>query len=278
MLIAQVTDLHLDAQNGVNCENTWQFRRVLADIKEMRRQPDMMIVTGDLAENGGRHAYEALRSEVSGLDMPLYFAMGNHDDRTTFRSCFPESQFNDGYLQYSLDKGPFRVIVIDTSEPGRHGGAFCERRANWLEAELAKAPHKPTLIAMHHPPTDMGIPWMAASETADWVQRFKTVVKTHNNIVHIMCGHIHRTIFKRFDGTTLSVASAVAPQVKLDLSAIKVNNPDGRVLLEEANPGYALHHWDGEALTTHNVIVGARPIIYYDQTHAHIVQETMAQA
>ena len=278
MLIAQITDLHLDARKAEGCENTQQFRKVIRNIQEMSRRPDMLIVTGDLAENGGPASYKALKTELSNFDLPIYFAMGNHDDRTAFAACFPASQFNDGFLQYSFHQGPLRIIVIDSSEPGRHGGSFCVRRANWLEAELAKAPHTPTLIAMHHPPTDTGIPWITTSETAPWAQRFRAIIGAHDNIVHIMCGHIHRAIFKRFAGTALSVASAVAPQVKLDLAAIDINNPDGRVLLEEARPGYALHHWDGEAITTHNVIVGARPIIHYDHAHAHIIRETLGQA
>ena len=275
MLIAQITDLHLDTQKGLICENTHRLSRVIADIKEMKRQPDLVLVTGDLAEQGRPDSYDALKTEISNLEIPTYFAMGNHDDRTAFAAYFPEGQFNEGYLQYTINGDSLRIIVIDTSEPGLHGGAFCESRANWLAAELAKDPDTPTLIAMHHPPTDSGIPWLTTPNNAAWAQCFKTVINTHDNIVHIICGHVHRNIFKRFAGTTLSVASAVALQAKLELAAIDIDKPDGRVLLEEANPGYALHHWVGKTLTTHNVLVGARPIIYFDQTHAHIVRETL---
>lgn len=276
MLIAQITDLHLDAQKSTVCQNTHQFRSVIEDIKSLKPQPDMLVITGDLVEQGERDSYETLRAEITDIDLPIYFAMGNHDNREAFAACFPQSRFNNGFLQYCIETESLRIIVIDSSEPGRHGGAFCERRAQWLQAELAQAPFKPTLIAMHHPPTDIGIPWITTCDTADWAQRFKKVIAAHDNVIHVMCGHIHRTIFKRFAGATLSVASAVAPQVKLDLSHIDINNPDGRVLLEDAKPGYALHHWDGEALTTHNVSVGARPIIHYDKDHAHIVRETLA--
>lgn len=277
MLIAQITDLHLNCQDGLTCGNTHRLRRVIADIKKMKRQPDIVVMTGDLAEQGRGASYKALRTELLSFDIPTYFAMGNHDEKTALAACFPDTEFNQGYLQYSINEGSLRIIAIDTSEAGRHGGAFCETRANWLAAELAKAPNKPTLIAMHHPPTDSGIPWLTTPDNAAWAQRFKAVINTHSNIVHIMCGHVHRNIFKRFGGTTLSVASAIASQAKLELAAIDINNPDGRVLLEEANPGYALHNWNGETLTTHNVIVGARPIIHFDQAHAHIVRETLDQ-
>src|SRR3546814_7660429 len=41
---------------------------------------------------------------------------------------------------------------LDTFEQGRHGGAFCERRAAWLAAQLSAHRTTPTLIFMHHPP------------------------------------------------------------------------------------------------------------------------------
>lgn len=278
MLIAQITDLHLDPRKSLSCENTHRLRQVIADINQMKRRPDIVVMTGDLAEHGKGGTYKVLKAELSKLDIPAYFAMGNHDDRTAFAACFPGANFNEGYLQYAINGESLRLIVIDTSEPGLHGGAFCESRANWLAAELAKAPEMPTLIAMHHPPTDSGIPWLTTSDNAAWAQRFKAAINAHDNIVHIICGHIHRNIFMRFAGTTLSVASAVALQAKLELAAIDIHKPDGRVLLEEANPGYALHHWNGETLTTHNVSVGARPIIHFDQHHAHIVRETLDQS
>lgn len=278
MLIAQITDLHLDPQKGPSCGNTHRLRQVIADINQMKRRPDMVVMTGDLAEQGKGETYKVLKAEISNLKMPTYFAMGNHDDRTAFAACFSNANFNEGFLQYVINGEALRVIVIDTSEPGLHGGAFCQSRANWLATELAKAPGTPTIIAMHHPPTDSGIPWLTTPDNAAWAQRFKAVINPHKNVVHIICGHIHRNIFMRFAGSTLSVASAVALQAKLELAAIDINKPDGRVLLEEANPGYALHHWNGKTMTTHNVTVGARSVLHFDQSHAHIVRETLDHA
>jgi hypothetical protein len=31
-------------------------------------------------------------------------------------------------------------VLLDTFEPGRHGGAFCEARQAWLTAALDEAP------------------------------------------------------------------------------------------------------------------------------------------
>ena len=275
MLVAQITDLHLKAENGGSCRNLSRLRCVLADLKNMRQRPDVIVVTGDLTEKGEDASYFAVKTELSSIGIPYYLAMGNHDHAPALAACFPRTVFKAAFLHYSVDDYPLRLIILDTSLPGRHGGSFCAERAAWLERELSKAPSAPTLIAMHHPPTDIGIAWMTTPNEAPWAKRFESIIQRHNNIVHIMCGHIHRPIFKSFAGTTLSVAGAVAPQVRLDLSDINPEAADGRVLIEDSPPSYALHHWKDGVLTTHHIQPNLRPLIRYDEAHAHIIRQTL---
>ena len=201
---------------------------------------------------------------------------GNHDNRPAFKEVFSDKNFNNGFLQYVIEDYPVRIIVLDSLKPGRHGGAFCARRAKWLRERLEEQPERPTLIAMHHPPSKTGIGWMTASAEDGWVQRLNKVVKDHDNVVQIICGHIHRSISKGFAGTNVSVSRAVAPQVKLDLAPIDPDVPDDRVLIVDADAGYCLHEWDGEGLTTHHgMSPEGRPIISYNEKHAFVVKLTM---
>ncbi len=277
MIIAQLTDLHLGfAGKDAPCKNTARLRQVLAEIKSMRQQPDLLLITGDLIEEGAHWAYSALRAELKSIDLPCHFALGNHDDRSAFAQAFPKAKFNDGFLQYTVEDHPLRIIVLDSLEPGRHGGHFCKARAAWLEAELRKDPARPTLIALHHPPIETGIGWMSAKDDDEWVLRLKTIIARHDNIVQIISGHIHRSLFKGFAGTQVSVSRASAPQITLDLTEIDPDIPDGRALLVEAAPGFCLHRWDGQQLTTYNSLAPeGRAIIHYDERHAHVIRQTM---
>jgi 3',5'-cyclic-AMP phosphodiesterase len=51
---------------------------------------DFVIVTGDLAHNGERAAYEHLRTVLAELRAPVILMLGNHDSRLEFRAAFPE--------------------------------------------------------------------------------------------------------------------------------------------------------------------------------------------
>jgi Icc protein len=64
-------------------------------------------------------------------------------------------------LQYAVDLGPVRLVVLDTVVPQEGRGRLCKHRLRWLDERLAENP-QPTLIAMHHPPFATGIAHMDA--------------------------------------------------------------------------------------------------------------------
>lgn len=277
LIIAQITDLHIGFDGeGQVCQNSRSLRKVISELNNLIAKPDVVVLTGDLVESGEDWAYQKLREQLKRIQCPIYYALGNHDNRAAFLKNFPEIQQNEGYVQYVIEDLPIRIIILDTHGEGLHGGEFCEKRAAWLTRTLAKAPDRPTLIAMHHPPIKTGIAWMTTKENAPWVKRFRAAIKPHKNVVHIIAGHIHRTIFQQIANTTISVCEAVAPEVKLELAPIEIDTPDDRTLLLDSTPSYGLHHWDGSQLTSHFARAsGARPIVKFDKAHAFVVRKTL---
>lgn len=277
LIIAQITDLHIGFDGeGQVCQNSRGLKKVIHEINSMIEKPDIVLLTGDLVESGEDWSYQKLQVQLEGIECPIYYALGNHDNRLVFQKNFPEVEQSDGFVQYVIEGFSLRIIVLDTHEEGLHGGGFCKKRADWLTRTLAMAPNRPTLIAMHHPPIKTGIAWMTTTEDAPWVKRFRAAIKPHNNVVHIIAGHIHRTIFKKFENTTISVCEAVAPEVKLELAPIEADTPDGRTLLLDSAPSYSLHHWDGAQLTSHFARASdARPIVKFDETYASVVRKTL---
>ncbi|HEX9932402.1 MAG TPA: phosphodiesterase [Allosphingosinicella sp.] len=254
MLIAQITDLHLGFDQGNPDEfNRKRLDRTLRALATMTPRPDLLLVTGDLAEEGDDAvSYARLGEALAGLPFPVFMAMGNHDSREPFRAAFPDAPAAaDGFVHYALDDLPLRILVLDTLEPGRHGGGFCETRAQWLRARLAEAPERPTLIVLHHPPIETGLSWMTENPEAEWTRRLEAVVSAHGNIVAMVAGHLHRPVITQWAGTTLAVCASTAPQVALDLDPIDPERPDGRPMIVADAPAYALHLWNGRRLVTH---------------------------
>lgn len=252
MLIAQVTDIHL----GFDPDNPAEFNRkrldqVLRALNEGPNRPDLLLATGDLTDRGDPDSYRRLANALSQCAFPVWPCMGNHDDRANFAQHFSHIPQSDGFVHYVIPLEGRRIIMLDTLEPGRHGGAFCERRAAWLTARLNEDAETPTLIVMHHPPVEVGLDWMNTHPEEPWVQRFAATIKGRGNISAILCGHLHRTITAPWNGTTVAICSSTAPQLALDLRPMDPDSPDNRPMIIADPPAYALHRWTDQGLVTH---------------------------
>lgn len=264
MLIAQVTDLHIGFERDNPYElNVRRLNMVVDQLDALRPRPDLLIVSGDLVEHGDdTRAYDHAHALIGRWRGPIIFCVGNHDSRDNFCAELPQvPRDSNGFIQYEAEHGGLRFIVVDTLDEGRHGGTFCELRAAWLTERLAEKPDQPTILVLHHPPLDTGIPWMSALPHEGWVERLRAVVEPATQIQAILCGHVHRPIAASFAGKLLIVAPSTAPMVALDLEDVDPTYPDGRALIIADPPAYAIHDWDGERLLTHFEVAGPRNVL-----------------
>jgi 3',5'-cyclic AMP phosphodiesterase CpdA len=263
MLIAQITDVHLGFEPGNPDElNRRRLDSALRTLCAMVPRPDLLLATGDLADTGDDAiSYARLKEAVADLPFPVYYALGNHDGRAAFRAAFPDLAMPDGFHQYAIEDSDLRILVLDTLEEGRHGGAFCETRADWLRARLAEAPGRPTLLVLHHPPIESGLSWMTENPGAEWVTRLESIVAAQRNIVGVIAGHLHRPVVAQWAGTTLAICPSTAPQVALDFQAIDPDRPDDRPMIVADPPWFAIHVWNGSTLVTHFDTAGEHDIL-----------------
>lgn len=213
-----------------------------------------MIATGDLTDCGLAEEYEVLRDLLAPLSMPVYLVPGNHDRRAEMYVEFASHGYlrnDDGFLHYTIEDRPLRLIGLDTVVPGHGHGEMCEARLAWLADRLAEAPQRPTLIFMHHPPFRTGLVDMDNINCRNG-DAMASLVAKFPNVERVVCGHHHRPITTRWAGTIGSVAPSTAHQVTLDL--LSHGNPAS---FSMEPPGFHLHLWTPEAgLVTHTVVVG----------------------
>ncbi|HEY5072276.1 MAG TPA: metallophosphoesterase [Caulobacteraceae bacterium] len=277
MLIAQITDIHL----GFERDNAQELNRRRLDstieaLLAVEPTPDLLILSGDLADRGEALSYRQVRDALAVLPFPIAACVGNHDSRSNFCAAFPDTPLFDGFVQYVLDDWPLRIVTIDTLEEGRHDGAFCERRARWLDERLGEAPGMPVLLVLHHPPVPTGINWMTSQSQEPWAVRLSGVVSRHNQVIAAVCGHLHRPMIAPWAGTTLIVCPPVAPLVVLDLSPM--DQPDHRPMIVADPPGYALHLWTAGGLVTHfGAAESGEVLARYDQTMHALVRSFGAE-
>ena len=255
LTIAQITDLHVTTdKDPLNQQrNEERLRQVMRAIHELRPRPVAIIASGDLVDRGEREEYLELERLMADSEIPIFYGVGNHDSREGFLSVFsgPGAQTDEnGFVQYAVDFGPMRMVVCDTLEGPNHGD-YCENRAAWLAKTLDEEPDKPTAVILHHPPIPSGIQWMDPDPQSPWIARLAAVLKGRDQVQVMMCGHIHRAFTGLFAGHVLSAAPATSIQLTLDLTEVDMHVPDGREILVEEPPAFALLMCQAGHLTTH---------------------------
>ncbi len=258
VLIAQITDTHVgfEPEAGENEFNFVRFRNVLGHLLNQPVRPDMLILSGDLTDGGQAECYGRIRNLVQDCPFPVHVIPGNHDSREEMLRAFPDCPTADGFAQFAIECRGLRVLCLDSFEPGRHGGAFCEIRAAWLARELDEHPDTPTILFLHHPPVVAGIDWMDPKPNEPWFKRFHDTVAGHKQIVSIQAGHLHRPLHSMVEGIPLSVTPAVAPAVALDLRPLDIDDADRRPIVAAEPPFYSLHLWRDGTLVSHFQPVG----------------------
>jgi len=257
MLLCQISDPHIVPRGTLaygKVDTSAHLERCVRKILALPRRPDVVVATGDLTDNATAGEYGLLGEILAPLDMPLFLAVGNHDDRDVLRASFPKHAYlvgEDGFVHYVVDDFAVRLIVLDTQIPGKPGGRLCERRLAWLDRTLA-ASDRPTVIAQHHPPFDTGLSFMDRMSLADPAAE-AAVVSKYPYVERVIAGHHHRTSQARFAGTVASICPSTAHQLFLDL----VPGADIRFTFEPS--GFQLHLWDGRQMVTHTAMVEDYP-------------------
>lgn len=259
-LIAQISDLHLKAGGKLSygvVDTLAALRRAVDQLNASQPRPDIVVISGDLVDFGHPDEYAVLRPELQRLAMPCYLVPGNHDDRAHLLAAFADHdylpQLPEAPLDWVVDSHPVRLIGLDTTIPGSHGGQLQDSQLRWLDAQLALRPQVPTVLILHHPPFISGIGHMDREPFCN-AAALEWLIGGHPQVERLLCGHLHRSIQRRFAGSLSCVCPGVSHQIVLDLQ------PSAPAHFNLEPPGYLLHHWHAEhGLVTHTGVFGEYP-------------------
>jgi len=267
MLIAQISDFHLKPEGVLayeRADTAAPLSRAVNHINALNPRPDLVLVTGDLVDEGASESYSVVKKLLSPLIPPVYIVPGNHDHKTELRRVFPDHDYlkrtveEDGrhYICFSVDDFRVRIIGLDTVTPGDHGGGLGPARLAWLDETLAARPKAPTVIFMHHPPFASAIGHMD-TEIFAGRKEFAAIISKYPNVERVLCGHVHRPVIRRFAGTIACISPGIGMQLVLDL---RQEAPSAFILEPPAVMLHLWTHlWDEPTLLTHISIIEDQP-------------------
>jgi 3',5'-cyclic AMP phosphodiesterase CpdA len=241
MMIAQISDTHILARSSDQAQGRRRaddLRRCVADIN--LQQPDAVVHTGDIVQHGRPEEYEHLREILAPLKAPIYVVPGNRDDRDALRATL-DGQVHmpdaSGFFHYTVESHPLRLVALDSTAPGERKGIYCEERQAWLHETLARAPDKPTVLLIHHPPFDIDDHYIGGYRRQQDADGLAAVVRKHAQVERMLCGHVHCPTRRSWAGTTATTMASVAVDVRKGVDETQA----------KSRPIYQLHEVSDEA-------------------------------
>jgi len=230
--ILQITDTHLFAEQdgtllGVNTWNSYDA--VLNAIVAEQRHYDLIVATGDLAQDHTNEAYQRFAEGIARLPIPCVWLPGNHDFQPVMFQTLAEASIADD--KHVLLGDHWQIILLDSQVSGVPHGELSEYQLTWLEKTLALEPQRHTLVLLHHHPLPSGCTWLDQhglrnSHMLDDILQCYPLAKT------LLCGHIHQEMDVQWQGRRVLATPSTCVQFKPHCTnfAIDVEPPGWRWL------------------------------------------------
>ncbi|MEX2476783.1 3',5'-cyclic-AMP phosphodiesterase [Marinobacter sp.] len=188
--VLQLTDPHLMADPaggllGVNTRDS--LDAVIAQALEDHGQPDLILATGDIAQDGSNEAYRVFGEKLKAFTCPSAWIAGNHDKP----GALEEAALGHHANQRHIIQGGWQFIMLDSSVPNQVYGELAGSELAFLVETLEQNPELPALIALHHHPVDIGSGWMEKIGLHNR-QAFWDVIERFPQIKIVLWGHIHQ--------------------------------------------------------------------------------------
>ncbi|MEN9231098.1 MAG: 3',5'-cyclic-AMP phosphodiesterase [Thermostichus sp. DG02_5_bins_236] len=199
--LVQISDLHLFAKPhyqllGVTTETS--FLQVQNAILALDPLPDLLLLTGDLSQDGSAASYARLKTHLQTVPIDTYWLAGNHD---RLHNMNLELQAKRLFVEKSFSRENWSFILMNSLVPGKDSGYLTDRSLLWLRQELERsetAQHH-VLLALHHPPFSVDSTWLDQS-TLQQPERLFQVLDEFSHIRLVLFGHIHQDLRRQRGG------------------------------------------------------------------------------
>lgn len=191
--ILQLTDFHLgesDEKKVYGIETARCLDNVIAHFLRKDWDPDLLLLTGDLAEEPTPATYSSIAQRFIPLGIQTACLPGNHDDPFTMHKTLASRGLGVPNM-VALDQ--WRILLLDSAQSGSSRGRLGRQQLDWLESSLSEYKENWILVALHHHPISSGSPWMDGMRVED-SDEFLSLISAFTHVKACIFGHVHQEI------------------------------------------------------------------------------------
>ncbi|PCI75253.1 MAG: 3',5'-cyclic-AMP phosphodiesterase [SAR86 cluster bacterium] len=229
--ITQITDTHLYGTHSgtlLKMNTNQTLGHVLELVKANEDEIDLVLVTGDIAQDASDKAYTNFLEIIASLNSPFRWIPGNHDNATVMNRIAEGTQASEKTAQLNN----WLIVLLDTSILGQVHGNLAKTEINFLTSVLRAAEKDGSiehcLITMHHNPVPGNSAWMKDIGLEN-SEKFFEAIKISKKVRCVLYGHIHQELDFEHEGIRCLCTPSTCIQFKPNVTSFS---------LDRVNPGY----------------------------------------
>lgn len=196
--LVQITDCHIFAaaeERLYGLDTRQSFTEVIQAAIGNHHKPDLLLATGDLAQDGKAASYEYLANEIDDLGIPTFWLPGNHDDNDLLEAHFTG---NEIHSSKHLLIGNWQILLLDSTVRNQVYGQVSTAQLEFLNKGLKTFPDHHALVCLHHQAQDSGCEWLDMKGLKNSAQ-LRDQLALHDNVRAVLWGHVHQEFTQLLD-------------------------------------------------------------------------------
>lgn len=189
--VVQITDTHVygdSAKSLLGVKTQESFDQLVQFLKLREKQIDLILLSGDLSQDGSKASYIYIANKMKEFAVPVYYVPGNHDDPKMITEVYPRE--NITHHRHIVLKH-WHIILLNSQKPGAVEGYLDAAQLSFLQHCLQMYPEHHAIVVLHHHPISVGCAWLdnIGLQNAD---DFWAILAQFPKVHTLLFGHVHQ--------------------------------------------------------------------------------------
>lgn len=197
-----ISDIHISVEN---VQSHQKCKHALQDLYNISPDYDVLVVNGDMTNDGTQESYDKLTSLVEeNLEKEIFFTIGNHEffkddgNKAAINRYLHFTGTENVFYEKSVKGYPFIFLGSEnwgpTDSPTKDSAVLSVKQLTWLEETLSKYEQstKPIFVFLHQPIpytlTGTDIPYYEKSIIQS--EELTNILKKYEQVIYFS-GHTH---------------------------------------------------------------------------------------